>query len=100
MERSAAITVVVTGWLVLLFRFESNDVLATVAVLVTLAGTGFGMLYVDVIVTDWPLVIAPIVQGYAVVQPPALDTNVNPVGVGSVTTTRVAGAGPSFVTVI
>jgi hypothetical protein len=42
----------------------------------------------------------PRLQGNALVQAPVFETNVRPVGVGSLTTTLPAEAGPLFTTVI
>ena len=57
-------------------------------------------LYVDRMITDCPPVRVPRLQGKAVVHAPELETNVAPVGVGSVTVTPVASLGPLFVTVM
>ena len=48
----------------------------------------------------WPAGIVPSAQGNGVVHAPALLTNVNPAGVGSVTVTSVASSVPLLVTVI
>jgi hypothetical protein len=53
-----------------------------------------------VMVPVWPEAIVPKLQGNAVVQAPAFDTNVNPEGVGSLTCTEQAAPGPLFVTTV
>ncbi len=55
---------------------------------------------VAVIVRAAPAGTVPSAQGNAVVQSPLVETNVNPVGVGSVTATVAASLGPLFVTVM
>ena len=47
-----------------------------------------------------PAGTTPSVQGKAVVHAPVVDTQVNPAGVGSRTTTPTASDGPVLVTVI
>ena len=59
-----------------------------------------GAVNVALMVTDWPLLSVPRLQGNAVVQPPEFETKANPAGVGSLTTTFAAGDGPLLVTVI
>jgi len=85
---------------VLLPRFGSGVADETVAVFDTVPKKFWGTLYVAVIVTDCPLFKVPRLQGNGVVQAPEFETNVNPAGVGSLTTTPVAALGPLFVTVI
>jgi hypothetical protein len=53
---------------------------------------------VAVIVRISPDRSVPRLQGKAVVQAPELETNVSPAGVGSLTTTACASAGPAFAT--
>ena len=55
---------------------------------------------VAVIVRVTPAATAPNTQGNAVAQSPAVDTNVSPSGVGSVTVTPAASDGPPLTTVI
>ena len=55
---------------------------------------------VAVIVRVPPAGTTPSVQGKAVVHAPVVDTQVNPGGVGSRTTTPTASDGPVLVTVI
>jgi hypothetical protein len=59
-----------------------------------------GTPYVAVITRFPPTGIVPRLHGNAVVQAPAVDTNVSPVGVTSATETPAASLGPAFVTVI
>src|SRR5688572_13928187 len=58
------------------------------------------MLNVDVIVAELPGASVPTLQGKALVQLPALATQVSPAGSGSVTITLVAEDGPRFETLI
>ena len=59
-----------------------------------------GTLNVAVITRLAPAGTVPRLHGKAVVQAPALDTNVRPAGVTSATDTPAASLGPPFVTVI
>src|ERR1700682_142181 len=93
----AGVTVVVTLE-VLLAGCGSFAPEATVAVLVNDGPLKpNGTLKVALIVTVCPGVMLPRLQGKADVQPPVLETNVRPAGVGSLTTTAAAAEGPAFV---
>ena len=59
-----------------------------------------GTAKVAVICRLWPAGTIPSAQGNGVMQAPALLTNVNPAGVGSVTVTLVASSVPVLVTLI
>src|ERR1041385_1882815 len=77
--------------------FGSLTLEAIDAVLTTVAPEYVsGTVYVDVIVPDWPEASVPTLQGNGVVQAPLFETKAMPIGVGSLTTTFVAGDGPLF----
>ena len=100
MARSAlAVTVVVL--VELLFPAVGSAVVDdTVAVFETVPAKLGAVEYVEVMLTICPFVIVPGAHGYAVVQPPLFEMNVNAAGVGSATVTLEADDGPLFVTVI
>src|SRR3954454_8228645 len=99
MARSA-LAVTVDVFVALLFPAVGSEVVdETVAVFAMAPAKLAAVEYVDVMVTLCPFVIVPSAQGYAVVQPPLLETRVSPAGVGSATVTLDAADGPLLVTV-
>src|ERR1051325_2877490 len=84
----------------LLFGFGSVAELVAEAVLENAPRTPWSTWYFDVIATDAPAASVPRLQGYGVVQPPLLERNVVPTGVGSLTTTFCAAFGPPLETTI
>ena len=92
----------VVAVLMLLAAAGSAVALDTVAVFKIGSGDTYpeGMAYVVTIVCTAPGARVPSAHGEAVVHAPAFDTNVRPVGVGSVTVTATASDGPAFVTTV
>src|SRR4051794_31875010 len=100
-ERSACGASEVVAVAVLLPLFGSLAPEVTVAVFVVNVPAKFaGIENVALIVAICPAVIVPRLQGNAVVQAPVFETKVRPAGVGSLTTTLPADAGPLLTTVI
>jgi len=59
-----------------------------------------GTVNVDAIVREVPTAIVPSAHGNAVTQSPLFETNVNPGGAGSASTTETASDGPALLTVM
>src|SRR4051794_17366313 len=83
----------------LLLLFASIDVVETVAVLVIVCGPPGETLYVAAMLTLCPPLSVPMLHGNAL-HAPLTETSERRAGVGSESVTPVAGAAPTFFTVM